>query len=119
MTLYEFDIDGETLFGKGLATNSKGELVLEVKGSNKVIVIDKEKARAVLPYTIAIKFLCEPAKKYHYIYEGKQPLKVGDLIFIKNSSTMTYGLATVTQVDTKCKHAKPTLNGWFISDINL
>lgn len=96
--LWETD-DG--YFGHQIATNSKGELVLELKGSEgTVAAYPKEKLTEVTPYTVST------SSGYDWIVNPELGLVVGDALI-----DLRGNIHVVLDIDTKCRNAEepPTL----------
>lgn len=96
--LYEIKKDGGVdlhtpLFGTLLAENSAGQLVLEIKGTNEVKVINREDAEEVRPHTVTICFSGRPPQSYRI---PKDALAKGDIIVNKQGD-----VGRVTATDTK------------------
>lgn len=90
------------LYGHYLATNSQGEWVMEVKGSNQIVAVAKDKVEEVLPYTISVKFN-DSGTVYSYLSE-KDKFPVG-FYLVKALSFEGWQIAQVTAVDTKSNKA--------------
>lgn len=95
--LYEVIEDGKTLFGIMLAQNSKGRLVLEMKGSGEVRDFDPKEVSEVVPHTVEIT-IHVPTKGATSAHFKCTPdsLKVGDFVVFANG-----GIGRVTKTDTK------------------
>ena len=105
-TLYQ--VKDTDRFGTYLATNSKGQWVLEMKDTSKPEVFDPSNVEEVLPYTVGVKFLTNTNNTtYHYTSKEGEVNK-GDIVFVDRTS----GFARVTGVDTKSKSATKPLTGF-------
>jgi hypothetical protein len=99
--LYEIQHERKTLYGTKLAVNSRGEWVMEVKGTGDVISVDKGFVEEVMPYTIGVQF--ETGKTtYHYTSE-KGKYNVGDVCIL--DAPMGRAIVNVVSVDTKSQSA--------------
>lgn len=109
--LYEVQHNGKTHYGTRLATNSRGEYVMELKGSSEVIAVAPEACSEVVPYTVGLRPYSYLVKRQvgkgnmiHYrCKEGA--VKEGDIIVLRSG-----GVYQVEAVDTKSKRAA-YLNG--------
>lgn len=105
--LYEFEINGEKLFGSKLAVNSEGKWVMEAKGGKGVFALSKEDLQEVIPYSILVQPHFTKEKK-HMMAE-KDKYKVGEVFVMENSSGFAF--YRVVKVDTKTNTSetfKPT-----------
>ena len=107
--LYEITINEETKFGTKLAVNSSGEWVMEIKGTGEVLAVKEDQCQKVVPYSVAIVFLDNKGKKFHYLAD-KGEFEVGDLLIGGNFTS----LAQVKEVDTKNEVATKRFEGWKI-----
>jgi hypothetical protein len=95
------------LFGIGLAVNSKGEYVLEMKGTNDLVAYAKKDVELVMPFTFSVQF---NGTGTEYSYLGKEgSVKIGDLLLKTDSKGIT--VAKVTAVDTKSEKATKYFDG--------
>lgn len=95
------------LFGIGLAVNSKGEYVLEMKGTGELAAYPKKDVELVMPFTFSVQF---NGAGTEYSYLGKEgSVKVGDLLLKTDSKGIT--VAKVTAVDTKSEKATKYFDG--------
>lgn len=110
-TLYSFEQDGVTKYGTLLTTDSKGRYVLEVRGTQDVIPMDKSLVTEVLPYTIAVQF---PGTTKHYAFKAKEgDFSVGDLLV--RTDYEDFSFCTVVKVDTKSKAATKVFEGYKVN----
>lgn len=101
-TLYEFELEGSTLYGNKIAVNSQGKWVMEVKGTNgSIVTVDPNEVTEVTPYTIQVEW--GNGAIGNYIYEADK-VSVGDII-MASSRERPFGLCVVKKVDTKNKVA--------------
>ncbi len=98
-----------TVFGHKLAVNSKGEWVMEIKGTGAVVAVDKETVSKVVPYTIAVKYT-EGGTAYHYIANADDGWKVDDFAICLPYGAGGYQLARIVAVDTKSDKATAEFN---------
>jgi hypothetical protein len=92
-------------FGIGLAINSAGKYVLEMKGSGDLEAFDKSAIEVVMPFTFSVKFSTGSTE---YQYLGKEgSVAVGDLLLAFDSGHKNGGIsiAQVTGVNTKSEKA--------------
>lgn len=95
-------------FGIGLAINSTGKYVLEMKGSGDLEAFDKRDIEVVMPFTFSVKFNGQGTE---YAYLGKEgSVAVGDLL-LKTDETKGITIAKVTAVDTKSEKATKYFEG--------
>lgn len=95
-------------FGIGLAINSTGKYVLEMKGSGDLEAFDKRDIDVVMPFTFSVKFNGQGTE---YSYLGKEgSVAVGDLL-LKTDDTKGITIAKVVAVDTKSEKATKYFEG--------
>lgn len=96
--LYEicFDNSEETHFGTKLAVNSKGQWVMEVKGSGAITAVDPKNVRKVVPFTVGIQF-GPKGTIYHYLAEEGE-YKLGDFLIVDGYSQGAYQIAHVVEI---------------------
>jgi hypothetical protein len=104
--LYEINTDGAISYGSKLATDSSGNWVMELKGSNKVVSVHRDRVTEVLPYTVGVKFNTG-AKVYSYLARTDD-WAVGDIVVVEDSSNP---FATITAIDSKSTAATKWLVG--------
>ena len=102
MTLYEVKAKGiDTVrYATYLATNGKGEWVMEEKGSGDIFTTAKEDAAEVMPYTFGMKF--SGGVIYHFLSKEGQ-VKVGDMLVRLDGSEYAGSVGLVTAINTKSK----------------
>jgi len=99
--LYEIRYENNSLYGTKLAVNSRGEWVMEVKGTGEVISVNKCSVEEVMPYTIGVQF--DAGKTiYHYTSE-KGKYSVGDVCIL--DAPMGRAIVSIVAVDTKSQSA--------------
>ena len=101
MKLYEIKQEGgASLYGTKLATNSKGQWVMEVKGTGTIVAVDATSVEEVMPHTIGVSF--GKGKVYHYL-APKGVYEVGDIYVL--DAAMGRDIVNVASVDTKSTNA--------------
>jgi hypothetical protein len=111
--------DDEVRFGVGLAVDSNGQYVLEMKDGSGVLIFDKKDIEIVMPYTYSVKFSTGPQE---YQYRGKAGLvEVGDLLLAMDSQHAKGGIsiAQVVKIDSKSDRAKKHFEVVKISTVAL
>jgi hypothetical protein len=105
-TLYSYTKpDGTIIYGHHIGTNSQNEFIIEVKGTNEILVLPAEALTEILPFTFSAK--CG-AKETQFI-GTPDTVSTGDiLVSIGNSTPQFY---IVTAVDTKDKTASQRFKG--------
>lgn len=98
----------EDQFGTLLATNSEGQLVLEMRGAGgEVRAFNREDVKEVLPYSYGVRF-GGVGKTYQYIgTEGE--VEVGDILIPESGGLNN--LATVVSVNTRSRNATKRFAG--------
>lgn len=95
-------------FGIGLAVNSQGEYVLEMKGTGDLERFKKSELEVVMPFTFSVQF---NGVGTEYSYLGKEgSVQVGDLL-LKTDGTKGITIAKVTAVNTKSEKATKYFDG--------
>jgi len=95
-------------FGIGLAINSTGKYVLEMKGTGDLEAYNKTDIEVVMPFTYGVKF---DGQGTEYAYLGKEGMvAVGDLL-LKMDGTKGITIAKVVAVDTKSEKATKYFDG--------
>ena len=109
MTLYQTK-QKTPRYGTKLAVNSKGQIVLEMKGdSAKVEAFDADKIEEVVPYTFQARSAVTPGHDCHY--SGNEgDVSKGDIL-ISNSGY----IYIVAALNTKCKKPKKEFKGSVLS----
>lgn len=103
---------GVNMFGTKLSAMKDGTWVMELKGGAGVATVDPKKVERVMPYTVAVAFV-DGNKKYHY-FAKEDTLAKGDVIMVPRSNG-SFGLAMVTDVDTKSERADVWLEGTILA----
>lgn len=99
--------DGTVVYGTHVGTNSQNKLLIEVKGTNEIILADKSQLEEVIPYTFAVRM---NGKNTHYQCEpGK--FKKNDVLLFTGAGADKFEVAMVTAVDTKNKGATTAFKG--------
>jgi hypothetical protein len=115
--LFKYKDGADELFVTKLATDSAGRVVVEVKGTGRVMAVNANELEEVLPYTVGIRFLSDAGKAtsttYHYFAKAGE-LAVGDLLLTADGK-----YARVVSVDTKSRRADVTFGGWKLNATKL
>jgi hypothetical protein len=94
-------------FGIGLAVNSQGKYVLEMKGTGDLVAYDKNEVELVMPFTYNVQF---NGVGTEYAYLGREGVvKVGDLLL--KTDTKGFSIGRVTAVNTKSERATKHFDG--------
>ena len=101
--LYEIKIGTETAYGYKLAMNSENKLVMEIKGTGKIVVVNPDDVKEIMPYTITVTSFSGDAQRNYTIEKGKVALN--DIVLHMPKGAKTVGLGVVTALDTKVKGA--------------
>ena len=102
-TLYQTKT-GEVEFGTKLAVNSKGQLVLEMKGTGEIRAVDPKEVEIVRPYTVQLQNMASGQMAHRTAVKGT--VAVGDLL-VDNSGQF----CRVVDIDTKNPSPKGKLTG--------
>lgn len=98
-----FDNKTRTIgYGHKLAVNSKGEWVMEIKGSGEIMAVSKDQVEEVLPYTIDVQF-SNSSNTYAYLAEAGE-FQTGFYI-VEGQYGNGWQIAQVVKVDTKSRKA--------------
>jgi hypothetical protein len=101
--LFEINVDGKATYGFKLAMNSENKLVMEEKGTGKIIVVSVEDVKEVVPYTVTIVSF-DGNNAYNYTVEpGK--LQVNDVVIHSAKGQTNARIGYVRELDTKVKGA--------------
>lgn len=95
---------------KRLATDSKGQAVVEDASTGAIFAVDPSKLEMVVPYTVAVRFNTG-STIYHYL-AAEGVVAKGDILLTKAEGPIN--LATVIEVDTKSLGATAELKSAFI-----
>jgi hypothetical protein len=99
--------DGTVVYGTHVGTNSQNKFLIEVKGTNEIVLVDKSQLEEVVPYTFSVRM---NGKNTHYQCEpGK--FKKNDVLLYTGNGTDKFEVAMVVAVDTKSKTAATTFRG--------
>ena len=108
--------EAEPRFGIGLAINSQGKYVLEMKGTGDLLPFDKSEIEVVMPFTFNVQF---NGAGTEYSYLGKEgTVGVGDLL-LKTDGSKGIVIAKVTAVNTKSEKATKYFDGVKIVTVAL
>lgn len=103
-----FKIKADGAFGVGLAVDSTGQYVLEMKDGTGVRSFAKKEVEVVMPFTFSVQF---NGVGTEYSYLGSEgSVKVGDLL-LKQDGTKGITIAKVTAVNTKSDKATKHFDG--------
>jgi hypothetical protein len=108
-TLYQFNIaDDQTFepkqhFGHHIGTNSLGQWIMEIKGTGKVVAVDKSTVEEVLPYTVGVKFLGGGNSTVYSYFSEKGKFEPG--FYLYNDRDGNAVIVQLVAVDTKSKSA--------------
>lgn len=98
-------------FGVGLAVDSQGKYVLEMKNGGGIETFSKKDVEIVMPFTFAVKF---STGNQEYQYLGKEgSIEEGDLLLAFDNKHAKGGIsiAQVTKVNTKSDRATKYFKG--------
>lgn len=111
-----FKVKADGSYGIGLAVDSTGQYVLEMKDGSGVRSFAKKEVEVVMPFTFSVQF---NGVGTEYSYLGKEgTVKVGDLL-LKQDGTKGITIAKVTAVNTKSDKATKYFEGVKIVTENL
>lgn len=113
--LFEISYEGKTTYGFKLAMNSENKLVMEEKGTGKIIVVGPDAVKEVLPYTISVTSFSGDAVRSYTIEPGK--VAVNDIVLHQPKGTKSFGLGVVTAIDTKAKGAPQFTGSRLVAEI--
>lgn len=99
--------DGTVVYGTHVGTNSQNKLLIEVKGTNEIVLADKSQLEEVIPYTFAVRM---NGKNTHYQCEPNK-FKKNDVLLYTGAGADKFEVAMVTAVDTKNKGATTSFKG--------
>jgi hypothetical protein len=103
-----FKVKADDAYGIGLAVDSTGQYVLEMKDGSGVRSFSKKEVEVVMPFTFSVQF---NGVGTEYSYLGKEgSVTVGDLL-LKTDSTKGIIIAKVTEVNTKSERATKHFEG--------
>lgn len=107
--LYQYTLDGETVYGTILTYNSDGLAVFEDRATRSLTAVDESLLTRVMPHTIAVVFKPN-GQKYHF--KGKAD--IGDYIIREDFAgfSETFPICRVVAVDTKSESATKELKGF-------
>ena len=98
-----FDNKTRTIgYGHKLAVNSKGQWVMEIKGTGEIMAVSKDQVEEVLPYTIDVQF-SNSTNTYAYLAEAGE-YQTGFYI-VEGQYGSGWQLAQVVKVDSKSRKA--------------
>lgn len=101
-------IEAEEMYGVYMATNSAGQMVLELRdGSNTYFAFDSAAIEEVMPYTVALQF--ETGGQHYHYFAVAGVFAVNDMIFVQGKSN---SLGRITKINTKSRNANKDLTGF-------
>ena len=112
--LFEISYEGKTTYGFKLA-KLRAKLVMEEKGTGKIIVVGPDAVKEVLPYTISVGSFSGDAVRSYTIEPGK--VAVNDIVLHQPKGTKSFGLGVVTAIDTKAKGAPQFTGSRLVAEI--
>jgi len=99
--------DGTTTFGTKAGATAQGKILIEEKGTGKIIIVDEAMLEEQLPYTFAVR---TQGNTQHYI--GKPgAVEKGDIVIVMDGGVDKFTVGMVSAVDTKNKTATKPFNG--------
>lgn len=99
--------DGTIVYGTHVGTNSQNKLLIEIKGTNEIVLADKSQLEEVIPYTFSVRM---NGKNTHYQCEPNK-FKKNDVLLFTGGGADKFEVAMVTAVDTKNKGATTAFKG--------
>ena len=103
-----FKVKADNAYGVGLAVDSTGQYVLEMKDGSGVRSFSKKDVEVVMPFTFSVQF---NGVGTEYSYLGKEgSVNIGDLL-LKTDGTKGITIAKVTAVNTKSESATKYFDG--------
>ena len=103
-----FKVKADNAYGVGLAVDSTGQYVLEMKDGSGVRSFSKKDVEVVMPFTFSVQF---NGVGTEYSYLGKEgSVNIGDLL-LKTDGTKGITIAKVTAVKTKSESATKYFEG--------
>jgi hypothetical protein len=113
--LFEITYEGKTIYGYKLAMNSENKLVMEEKGTNKIIVVSPDAVKEVLPYTITVRSFSGDVECSYTVEPSK--VAINDIVMHSRKGAKGFGLGVVTALDTKVKGAAQFVGSRLVSEI--
>jgi len=108
-----YKVKSEETYGFVVGKDSKGRLLLEIKGNGSIRAFEKEELEEVLPYTICVR---HSGYTEHYLTEDGLYEK-GDILLIQDDDD--FGLARVIEVNTRYKNASEEMSSFVLGKIQL
>ena len=99
---------GEVLFGTHIATDSKGRMVLEMKGSGNVLAFNDSELEVVTPYTIQLAPLLKDGSSQIHVLGVEGQVEKGDVLLELDSGVMW----RVTVLGSKSRSPRPNKSKW-------
>ena len=95
-------------YGHILATNSAGKFVMELRGSDEVITIEKDMVEAVMPYTVDVTFIGVNSSSVSYAFFSKAgDLAVDDIVYLFEHNQFVH----VRKVNSRSEKAAKWIDG--------
>ena len=99
--------DGATTFGTKAGATAQGKVLIEEKGTGKILIVDEDKLEEQLPYTFAVR---TQGNTQHYI--GKPgSVEKGDIVIVMDGGVDKFTIGMVSAIDTKNKTATKAFSG--------
>jgi hypothetical protein len=114
--LFEVLVDGSaSRYGVGVAVNSKGQYVLEMKDSNTYEAFDVTSVKKVMPFTYDVMF---SGKSQVYSYLGTEgEVAVDDILLAEGESS--FNVAKVVAINTASENATKRFKGRKLATVAL
>ncbi len=99
--------DGTTTFGTKAGATAQGKVLIEEKGTGKILIVDETMLEEQLPYTFAVR---TQGNTQHFI--GKPgTVEKGDIVIVMDGGVDKFTVGMVSAIDTKNKSATKPFNG--------
>ncbi len=99
--------DGAVTFGTKAGATAQGMVLIEEKGTGKILIVNDNQLEEQLPYTFAVR---TQGNTQHYI--GKPGIvEKGDIVIVMDQGVDKFVVGMVSAVDTKNKSATKTFKG--------
>ena len=107
-SIYKVTLDnGDVTFGTKAGATAQGMVLIEEKGTGKILIVGDNQLEEQLPYTFAIR---TQGNTQHYI--GKPGVvEKGDIVIVMDQGVDKFVVGMVSAVDTKNKSATKTFKG--------
>lgn len=96
-------------YGHILATNSAGKFVMELRGSDEVITIEKHMVEAVMPYTVDVRFIggVNNNGQAYSFFSKAGDLAVDDIMYLRDYNQFVH----VMKVNSRSEKATAWIDG--------